>query len=133
MLGKTDQAIAWAITRPKIIATFHKNTKVQDDGCIVWTKGANENGYGRIGIGLKKLGKFHTHPVYVHRFAWALKHGMAALPIGSGSDRKGDRMVLNHICHNRACVNTNHLEVILQSENISPEKKKPQIANTERE
>jgi hypothetical protein len=123
-----DKAIAYGITRPKIIATFHKNTKVQDDGCIVWTKATNENGYGRMGMNTKSLGKY-TVPVYVHRFAWALKYGMNALPIGSGNDRQGDRAVLNHICHNRACVNTNHLEVILQSLNNSPEKRRPRKPN----
>jgi hypothetical protein len=125
MLTNKDKAIAYGITRPKIVATFHKNTKVQEDGCIVWTKGTNENGYGRMGISLNGI----TMAVYVHRFAWALKYGMDALPIGSGNDRKGDRAVLNHLCHNRACVNTNHLEVILQSLNNSPEKRKPRKPN----
>jgi hypothetical protein len=125
MSTKTDDAIAYGITRPKIVATFYKNTKVQDDGCIVWTKGTNENGYGKMCIKLKTT----PIPVYTHRFAWALKHGMAALPIGSSNDRKGDRMVLNHLCHNRACVNTNHLEVILQSLNASNDKKRPRKPN----
>ena len=127
MTTKKDKAIAYGITRNKIIETFYKNTKVQDDGCIVWTKSLNENGYGKIGIQFPT--NTHVHPVYAHRFAWALKHGMAALPIGSGPERRGDRMVLNHICHNRACVNTNHLEVILQSQNLTTEKKKPRKPN----
>jgi hypothetical protein len=38
-------------------------------------------------------------------------------------------MVLNQICYNRACVNTNHLEVIIQSKNISHEKRKPRKPN----
>lgn len=121
MLSNADKAISHAITRPKIIATFHKNTKVQEDGCIVWTKGTNQNGYGTIGIRLKRI----SYAVYTHRFAWALKHGMDALPIGIGRLLPGDRMVLNHLCHNRRCVNTNHLEVILQSLNLSAEKKRP--------
>ena len=125
-----DKAISYGITRPKIIKTFYKNTKVQDDGCIVWTKSTNKNGYGRICIAIKdETGIKSRNPVFAHRFAWALKHGMAALPIGSGSERRGDRMVLNHICHNRACVNTNHLEVILQSKNSSIEKRKPRKPN----
>jgi len=119
-----DKAIAYAITRPRIIARFNKNTKVLDDGCIVWTKSVNESGYGKMGVGFRdENNKFRTHPVYVHRFAWALKYGMAALPIGG--QLKGERTVLNHLCHNTICVNTNHLEVILQSLNNSPEKRKP--------
>lgn len=127
MTTNKDKAIKYGISREKIINTFHKNTKVQDDGCIVWTKATNENGYGHIGMNVP--GQTHPVAVYVHRFAWALKHGMEALPIGSGNDRKGDRMVLNHICHNRACVNTNHLEVILQSLNVKTEKRKPRKPN----
>jgi hypothetical protein len=50
---------------------------------------------------------------------------MAALPIGIGGTTKGDKMVLNHLCHNRKCVNINHLEVILQSQNNSTAKRKP--------
>ena len=118
-----DIAIAYGITRPKIIKTFHKNTKVQDDGCIIWTKSVNENGYGHICM--RAPGQTWPVAVYVHRFAWALRFGMDELPIGTGHDRKGDRLVLNHMCYNRKCVNTNHLEVILQSENNSVEKRKP--------
>ena len=150
MLTNKDNAIAYGITRPRIVATFHKNTKVQDDGCIVWTKSLNENGYGRMGIKhIANSGKKTVTPVYVHRFAWALKFGMESLPIGMGPT-KGDKLTLNHLCHNPSCVNTNHLEVILQSLNSSTEKKKPrkpndaiiadnledfmaQIANTDRE
>lgn len=127
MSTSKDIAIAHGIKQERIVKTFHKNSKVQDDGCIVWTKALNENGYGQIGM--RAPGQTHPHAVYVHRFAWALKHGMDALPIGSGNDRKGDRMVLNHICYNRACVNTNHLEVILQSENVKSNKRKPRKPN----
>ena len=125
-----DRAIRHGITRPKIINTFHKNTMVQDNGCIVWTKSVNDNGYGVMGIAFKdKSGITYRNPVFAHRFAWALKHGMEALPIGSGPSRQGDRMVLNHLCHNPKCVNTNHLEVILQSLNTSVEKRKPRKPN----
>lgn len=129
MTTNKDRAIAHGITRPKIIKTFHKNTMVQEDGCIVWTKSTNENGYAVMGIAFKDAGLTYRNPVFAHRFAWALKHGMEALPLGSGSERKGDRMVLNHICHNRKCVNTNHIEVILQSANNSPNKRKPRKPN----
>jgi hypothetical protein len=122
MSTSKDMAIKHGITRPKIIATFHKNTKVLDNGCIIWTKMVNEHGYGQMGIALKQK----THAVFVHRFAWALKNGMDSLPIGG--QQKGDRMVLNHICHNRICVNVNHLEVVLQSENNSRKKRKPKNA-----
>lgn len=124
MRSRRDKAIEVGITRAKSVKTFHKNTKVQDDGCIVWTKKIEINGYARFGITYKEKNIVNV-PVYAHRFAWALRFGMDALPIGLGGNSKGDRLVLNHMCHNRSCVNTNHLEVILQSENMSKEKRKP--------
>jgi hypothetical protein len=130
MTTNKDRAIAHGITRPKVISTFHKNTTVQDNGCINWNKLTNKNGYPVMCVAFKTAeGLTYRSPVYAHRFAWALEHGMAALPIGSGSEREGDRMVLNHICHNRKCVNTNHLEVILQSENTSVIKRRPRKPN----
>ena len=119
-------AIAYGITRPKIVKTFHKNTKVLDNGCIVWTKSLNESNYGAMCIAIKDKPE-HTSfvPVYVHRFAWALEHGIEALPTGIGRLGTGDRLELNHICYNRKCVNTNHLESILHSENASIKKRKP--------
>jgi hypothetical protein len=127
MPSNKDIAINQAIHRERTINTFHKNTKVQDDGCIVWTKSIAHNGYGTMNVKITgNSGKKTVTPVYVHRFAWALKFGMAALPIGiGGTGRKDDHLVLNHLCFNRSCVNTNHLEVILKSENNSNEKRKP--------
>jgi len=130
MLSKKDAAIAFGINRQITVDTFYKNSKVLDNGCIEWTKTVSEGGYGRFGISCRDLEDNVVYiTVYAHRFSWALKHGIEALPIGLGGTTKGDRHVLNHICHNRLCVNTNHLEVILQSLNMSPEKKKPRKPN----
>ena len=131
MPSNKDIAINWAIHRERTINTFHKNTKVQDDGCIVWTKSISPNGYGTMNVKIiGNSGKRTVTPVYVHRFAWALKFGMAALPIGiGGTGTKDDHLVLNHLCFNRSCVNTNHLEVILKSQNNSYEKRKPRKPN----
>jgi hypothetical protein len=121
MLSKKDQSIEYAIKRPKIVETFYKNGLIQDDGCIVWTAALNKAGYGRMCI--KDI------DILAHRFAWALAHGMDKLPLGISYESNGDRMVLNHLCHNRACVNINHLEVILQSQNTSKSKRKPRKPN----
>lgn len=130
MISNKDKAIAHGITSERIVNTFHKHTKVQEDGCIVWIKKIALNGYGTMNINIVgNSGKRTITPIYVHRFAWALKFGMAALPIGIGGTAKGDKLVLNHLCHNASCVNTNHMEVILQSLNTSVEKKKPRKPN----
>jgi hypothetical protein len=126
MPSKKDQAIAYGIKRPKIVATFKNNTKVQDDGCIVWTKSVNENKYGRLCIALKDADNHVSYvQVYAHRFSWALNKGIETLPPGIGRLGTGDRLVINHMCHNRICINPDHLESIMHSENSSTEKRKP--------
>jgi hypothetical protein len=126
MSSKKDKAIAYGITRPKIVANFHKNTKAQEDGCIVWTKSVNESKYGRLCVGIKDAdNKVSNVQIYAHRFSWALNRGIENLPPGIGRLGKGDRLEINHICHNRRCVNADHMEVIMHSENNSSEKKRP--------
>jgi hypothetical protein len=91
--------------------------------CHIWQGPKDYKGYGRYGIYIKDLGTFS---VKAHRFAFAHEFGFDALPVGAmgGEGRK----VLNHLCHNRLCVNPYHLEVITNDENISPEKRKPKDA-----
>lgn len=67
-------------------------------GCIEWGGHINQCGYGRITIG----GKRST----VHRLAWELEFG----PIPDGKQ-------LDHICHNRKCINTKHLRLCTPLEN----------------
>ncbi len=60
-------------------------------GCREWS-GRLERGYGRIGH------QRRTH--YAHRLAWTILRG--AIP---------DGMVIDHICHNRKCIQPAHLRV----------------------
>ena len=123
MLSKSDKAIEYGITRKKIINTFWSNTYIDNDGCMVWKLGTCNLGYSRLCIAFNQ-----SHNVILgHRFAYALEHGFDALP--KGSIGNGDRLVLNHICHNRKCVNPEHLEVITQEENSSKAKRKPKVLN----
>jgi len=91
--------------------------------CHIWQGEVDNKGYGRFDLYLKDLG--HAG-VKAHRFAFAYEFGFDALPAGAmgGEGRK----VLNHLCHNRLCVNPYHLEVITNDENLSPEKRKPKDA-----
>lgn len=137
MPSKSDIAIEENIKKQHTIDTFFKQVYIRKadhaiiadspeeflkqiyDPCHIW-QGQQSNGYGRFTVYSTKLGKKYT--TRAHRFAYALAYGFDALPEGVES---GDRLVLNHLCHNRLCVNPEHLEVITNNENLSPLKRKP--------
>jgi hypothetical protein len=69
-------------------------------GCINWTGAKARDGYGQFGIGSKKVHR-------AHRVAYELKHG----PIAPGQ-------IVRHRCHNRQCVNPEHLETGTHQDNM---------------
>lgn len=71
----------------------------EDTGCWPWALGLNENGYGRV--------KVKGRCTYAHILAWERLHG--SVP---------DGLELDHLCHNRACCNPDHLEVVTRRENV---------------
>ncbi len=138
MLSNKDTAIKENIEKPHTIETFFKNVYIRKendaivadsleefmnkitDPCHVWTGQIDHRGYGDFGVNSISLGKKVS--VKAHRFAYALHYGFDALPEGVTSSPK---FVINHLCHNRACVNIKHLEVITHAENLSQDKRKP--------
>jgi len=68
------------------------------DGCIIW-QGVTVNGYGFTSYG----GKKHR----THRLSWMLTNG--DIPVG--------KCVL-HKCHNRPCINLEHLYIGTQKDNM---------------
>lgn len=93
------------MSRPKVPVEERFWTKVRKTrGCWYWTgalrKGTLEDGggYGRIWDGEKTE--------YAHRVAWELEHG----PIPP-------KFTVDHLCRNRACVRTSHMELVTRSEN----------------
>lgn len=65
--------------------------------CKVWT-GATDRGYGRVSVD----GQVRR----VHRVVWEMERG----PIPEG-------LTIDHLCRVRMCCNTEHMELVTQSEN----------------
>lgn len=66
--------------------------------CLLWTGTKNDDGYGRIRVDGRMLS--------AHRVAWTEAGGTLA----PGAE-------VDHICHNRACINVGHLRIADRSRN----------------
>ena len=77
----------------------------QANGCHLWIGSKDSSGYGHV----KVHGTLHKS----HRVAWERLHG--AIPPGK---------VLLHSCDTPACVNTDHLTVGTQRENMADKQAK---------
>ena len=75
--------------------------KVDKTGeCWNWTAATYGNGYGHFGVSADR-------GAIAHRYAWEQTNG--TIPAGA---------LLDHMCHNRACVNPQHLRIVTQKQNI---------------
>ena len=68
-------------------------------GCIDWPGAIDSYGYGRLQVGPKWK--------QAHRVVWERKHGN--IP---------KTKQIDHLCRNRKCVNVEHMELVVQRENI---------------
>lgn len=91
----------------KLPLKFKNKIEIDNEGCFIWTAGRFKTGYGAFWYRGKQL--------YAHRFAWQCMIG--AIP---------PKMVLDHYRMNpgprqapcsKACVNTEHLEIVTHAEN----------------
>ena len=73
----------------------------REGACLVWTGNINSSGYGRVYDPEQRQQRL-THVV-----AWEARHGA-----------KPDGLELDHLCRNRACLNTGHLELVTHQENV---------------
>lgn len=73
-------------------------SSVRVGDCLVWTEAVSADGYGRF--------RHNGKNVYAHRAAYGLAHPDEPLP-----------PTLDHTCHNRRCVDVNHLRPVTTKEN----------------
>ena len=89
----------------KQITKFLSKAEKSPDGCWNWKGAKNPSGYG---VSSKIKGAS-----LAHRIAWMHKNG--DVPLGPD----GKTLYILHSCHNRACVNPDHLRPGTQQDNIN--------------
>lgn len=83
---------------------FMQSFKIEaSTGCWLWIKGITGHGYGGF--------YFEGREVPAHRAALFF---FKNVPIAAGSTK----LVADHLCRNRTCVNPEHLEMATQRENV---------------
>ena len=88
---------------PWVVPFLSRLTIGHPEGCVLWVGSVNpDTGYGQLSQ--KVNGK--PTVLYAHRMAWELFCG----PIPQG-------LTVDHLCLNRLCCNTDHMEIVSLSEN----------------
>jgi len=95
---------------PSVMERFTAHLEERPNGCVEWTGGLDDHGYGRISVNGKN--------VYTHRFAWELVNG----PIPDG-------MFICHHCDNPPCCNPDDLFVGTHDDNMADKVAKGRTRN----
>ncbi len=89
---------------PRLPARFWDKVRVLDNGCWEWTA-ARTSGYGSFRVGSLTDGTRRQTPAH----CWAYEHLVGPIPEGLECD---------HLCRNRACVNSAHIEPVTHRVNL---------------
>lgn len=86
--------------RPSKALTLLNHT-IRDGDCLIWTGSTNgQSGYGYV--------TQHSRIRLAHRVAYEQAKGQ--IPKG---------LVIDHLCRNRGCISSTHLEAVTQRENVT--------------
>lgn len=94
-----NPAVLRALTRFEGLYKINPKVSFQGEPCHIWTGSVTEDGYGMFSWAGRK--------VIAHR--WVYEAIVGPIPEG---------LELDHLCKNRGCVNTQHLEVLTHNENL---------------
>lgn len=77
---------------------FWKKVKIEENGCWVWQAQVAPDGYGKFSLAAStgRKGSVGAH-------VWSYEHCIGPVP---------EKLQLDHLCRNRACVNPLHLEPV---------------------
>lgn len=99
--------------QPMTAERFWARVDRSGEGCWLWLRGVNPQGYG-------VLGWRHQNRLLAHRVAWTLANG----------EPPGDRVIM-HTCDNPQCVRPEHLVAGTAAENIADRNAKGRQAKGE--
>ena len=95
--------------KQKIIERLNKSTQVSTEnnrhGCIVWKK--TSIGYPRMKITIRD--EIKPTNILVHRLVYFICH--------PSDITRADGLEVSHLCHNKCCINPNHLNLESKSVN----------------
>lgn len=74
-------------------------------GCLLWPRCLDSKGYGHYTLRLPRNGG--SRHLSTHRLAWEIENG----PIPAD-------LQIDHLCRNRACLNTGHMRIVTCRENV---------------
>lgn len=88
----------------KIERSLQKHSVYGGGECILWSGSCDHHGYGRKTVTWYTTGKQKIERA--HRVAYMSRNRLTELPRTSDS---GDAMDVSHLCHQKSCINTDHL------------------------
>lgn len=94
--GSVDGGVDYQL---KAEQRFLNSFQQDNNGCHVWVKNKDRNGYGKLSSRRKTI--------QAHRFAWEFYK----------KEKIPDGLVVMHICNNKSCVNPQHLKLGTLKEN----------------